>query len=152
MCQCWGHIRKMAHHFRTPKTLFHGTSKGAWREIERSGILLDNDERPTGAICFSESRRVAEEFARFACHRHDDERGVVLELDGEKLFQEFPLSPHNSLLENEMWPISNEEEWRIPLRKIENVANFMLRSYTVWRDTSDVPAEWGHDTTFWRPK
>ena len=142
----------MAPLFRTPKVLFHGTSEGAWLEIERSGVMLDDPEQPSGAICFSESRRVAEEFARFTCQRHDDERGVVLEFDGKKLSEEFPLSLHNRRLPNVMWPIYNEEEWRIPLRKIENVANFLLTSYTVWRDTNDIPAEWGPDATIWRAK
>ena len=112
--------------------------------------MADDPDRPSGGVCFSASRRVAEEFARFACRRHDDEQGVVIELDGAALAREFEITSHRADLSNPHWAITDEEEWRVATPKLGNISRFVLGTYTVFRDTSDDPAEWGPDAKAWR--
>lgn len=135
---------------RPPRFLFHGTSDSAWAEIQQSDAMQDDPARPSGGVCFSASRRVAEEFARFSCQRHDDERGVVIEIDGEALARDFAMVRHHADLSNPLWKIADEEEWRVTVPRIDNISRYVLGTYEVWRDSYDDPAEWGPGAKEWR--
>ena len=123
--------------------LYHGTSGVCWQEIQANGFMTDGEnggpEAEHGAICFSKNDKVSEDFARLACQRDNCEEGVVIVFDAAALARDFKLVQHSTGSVDPSWGIKDEEEMRIAVNRIPDVARYIVSVYEVWKDSP-----WNH--------
>ena len=131
-----------------PAHLYHGTSDSAWKEIQETGFMVDRTDRPSGGVCFTDTKRVAEEFVRWSCERDYDESGVVLCFNGHAIARDFNLISFADDLDP-AHRIPDEHEWRIADRPFGPVSKYLVTSYKAWRDSHDDPMEWGAGAEAW---
>jgi RNA:NAD 2'-phosphotransferase (TPT1/KptA family) len=129
-----------------PKVLFHGTSQSAWEAIQETGTMMSMEREPgvymDAAISFSESIRVAEEFARQAASNDMDEKGVVLYFDTDALAKAFELVAYHDPDISTSWAFDDEQEFRIPQPVVNGIAKFVTRTKIVYAESFDDPTEW----------
>lgn len=103
-----------------PDTLFHGTSLSAWNDIQETQTMRSSEHRDESAISFTTDWHTAQRFASSAAKRDGDDRGVIIEFNGDDLARKFNVQPFS-----DTGLIHAEQEWRIDVPEITQVDRYV---------------------------
>ncbi len=121
---------------KLPDLIYHGTSEDAYESIKSTNEMMAMDDHDR-AICFTESRSVAEEFARNAALADMCEKGVVVAFDTKRLSQLYPITQHHDSGMAGSWRFFvSEHEYRIEQPQIKNIMSCVVSTYSVWTESS----------------
>lgn len=100
-----------------PDILYLGTSLSAWEQIKKDDIILGNQD---SVISFTTEWHTAQEAAKAVASRLEEEKGIVIEFNGDALARKFKVEP----LSQEM--AHAEQSWKITADRITQADRYIL--------------------------